>query len=128
MSANSPARDLITDTNRDEVCRTHTNSWGLNQKGGVKCIELWRRMLRSFDHAGRQRGHSGYRKRYERFNKHNGRRMKRDVPSGKHVGALLGNHPFATIVALIGPRVFRIRRSPFKKKVYEPGDCSVRAH
>ncbi len=60
--------------------------------------------MRSFDDAGRQRGHSGYLKRYERFNKHNVRRMKRDVPSGKHVGALLGNHPLATIVALIGPR------------------------
>jgi hypothetical protein len=57
--------------------------------------------LRSFDRAGRQRRHSGYLKRYERFNKHNGRRMKREVPSGTHVRAVLGCHPFATIVTLI---------------------------
>jgi len=60
--------------------------------------------LRSFDRACRQRRHSGYLKRYERCKKHDRRRMKRDVPSGKDVRALLGCHLFATIVALMSSR------------------------
>jgi len=60
--------------------------------------------LRGFDRSGRQRRHSCYLKRYERFNKYNGRRMKRDVPSGKDVRAFLGCHPFTTIVVLVSSR------------------------
>ena len=48
LTAYSAVQGLIEDTNRDVVQGAHQEV-GLNQKGGVKRIQLWGRMLRSFN-------------------------------------------------------------------------------
>jgi hypothetical protein len=77
-------------------------SSGSDQEGRIKSVQLRWRMLRRLEIQARNVGARRQLGQSENIGDDQNRRFECDVCDRQHVGGLLGNHPFAAIVTLIG--------------------------